>query len=98
MSDYEESEYPRNTVNIVDEPPRTGEAPRIIRGALYRHQRQRDGFTTGEVYIGASVGFGPYNLISLKDGNRWSDSPDGNVPEYFIRVVPGADITLKVGE
>ena len=96
MYDDDKQQYPKNAVCLLSEPRERGESPvLIVRGAVYRHDGGSE--RNGELYVGANTGSGPYNLISLKDGNRWTDQPDGNVPDEFIRVLRGATIAITVG-
>ncbi len=60
----------------------------IIRGAIYRTGH-------GSLFIGSRLANGNFNLIGLDDGNRWSDSEE--IPESWVRLKPGTDISITVG-
>lgn len=89
-------EYPRNNVTTYSVYPAPKPAKeQVVRGAVYRETRfgKED---TGHLYIGASIGNGEYRLISLSDGNRWSDDSQVD-PQDFTRVTTGTRINIQVG-
>lgn len=68
-----------------------------LQNSLWKHNE--DG-----VYVMAQTASGQYRLVSLTDGNRWTEpdhhggDPFGRDRHEFTRIPPGSTVSITVGE